>query len=105
MRFVSVARVDDMPDNSMRMVEVADRLVLLIRQGGEFYCLDDVCTHDGGTLSDGRLDEHAVICPRHGARFDIRTGAALTMPATEDTMTYTVRVVGQDVQVGLPDDS
>ena len=53
--------------------------------GGEFFCIDDVCTHDGGPLSEGQLDDHTIACPRHGAKFDIRTGKALTMPATVDT--------------------
>ena len=54
----------------------------LFHVGGEFYCIDDVCTHDGGPLSEGKLEDHAIACPRHGAKFDIRTGKALTMPAT-----------------------
>ena len=69
------------------LVEVGERLVVLIHAAGHWYALDDVCTHDGGPLSEGPLDPQAgtIACPRHGAKFDIRTGAALTMPATKPT--------------------
>jgi 3-phenylpropionate/trans-cinnamate dioxygenase ferredoxin subunit len=77
-------------EGEMRAVELSDRVVIIARQGGRFYCLDDVCTHDGGTLSDGEFCEGRVTCPRHGAQFDVRTGEALTMPATEDTVVHDV---------------
>ena len=71
------------PDPGKQLMEVDDRLVVLIRTGDSFFCLDDVCTHDGGTLGEGELEEDALCCPRHGAKFDIKTGEALSMPATE----------------------
>ena len=61
--------------------------------------MDDVCTHDGGPLAEGALEGDVIECPRHGARFDIRTGAALTLPAIEPVPTYAVRVVGDEIQV------
>src|SRR6187200_3014578 len=79
--FVSVAKTSDLSDPGQLLVEVEDRIVVLFKVGGEYFCIDDVCTHDGGPLSEGRLDNHAIACPRHGAKFDIRTGKALTMPA------------------------
>ena len=99
--FVKVAQVSDLPDPGKRLVEVDDRLVVLFHVGGEFFCLDDVCTHDGGPLGEGCLEDHGIACPRHGARFDIRTGKALTMPATEDTVAHEVRVEGSDVLVRI----
>ena len=90
--FVKLARAADIPDPGQQMLEVDERLVVLMHVGGEFFCLDDVCTHDGGPLSDGALDDHAIACPRHGAKFDIRNGKALTMPATEDTLAHQVQV-------------
>ena len=82
--FVPVAKTSEIPDPATLLVEVGERLVALIHAAGHFYALDDVCTHDGGPLSDGPVDPSAktIACPRHGAKFDIRTGAALTMPAT-----------------------
>ena len=87
------------------LVEVEDRLIVLIHAAGHFYALDDVCTHDGGPLSDGPLDaqEGTIACPRHGAKFDIRTGAAVTMPATKPTIVHEVKVEGEQVFVKLQD--
>ena len=99
--FVRVAKTTDLSDPGQTLLEVEDRIVVLFKVGGEFFCIDDVCTHDGGPLSEGRLDDHAIACPRHGAKFDIRTGKALTMPATVDTAAHEVTVEGEDVLVRL----
>ena len=101
--FVPVAKVSDLPDPGKRLLEVDERLVVLLHVGGEFFCVDDVCTHDGGPLADGKLENHQLACPRHGAKFDIRTGRALTMPATEDTIVHEVKVEGDDVLVRIND--
>ena len=102
--FVKVAKTTDVPDPGSTLLEVGDRVVVLIHAGGSFYCIDDVCTHDGGPLGDGDLVNGSIVCPRHGARFDIKTGKALTMPATEPTAVYEVRVEGDDVYVKIDND-
>src|SRR5262245_35650595 len=99
--FVKVAKTTDLSDPGQILLEVEDRIVVLFRVGGEFFCIDDVCTHDGGPLSEGKLDDHAIACPRHGAKFDIRTGRALTMPATVDTAAHEVKVEGEGIYVRL----
>jgi 3-phenylpropionate/trans-cinnamate dioxygenase ferredoxin subunit len=99
--FVRVAKVTDLPDPGKLILEVEDSVVLLFRVDGRFYCIDDTCTHDGGPLSEGRLDGHAIACPRHGAKFDISTGQPLTMPATEPTLAHEVKVEGEDVYVRI----
>jgi 3-phenylpropionate/trans-cinnamate dioxygenase ferredoxin subunit len=101
--FLPVAKVSEIADPGSMLVEVGDRLVVLIHAAGHFYALDDVCTHDGGPLSDGPLDaEHGTIaCPRHGAKFDIKTGAAVTMPATKPTIAHEVKIEGGQVLVRL----
>jgi 3-phenylpropionate/trans-cinnamate dioxygenase ferredoxin component len=101
--FIRVARVSEIPDPGKQAIEVEDRQLVLIHVGGAFYCIDDVCTHDGGPLSGGELCDHQISCPRHGAKFDICTGAALTMPATEATVVHEVKVTGDDVYVRLCD--
>ena len=65
---------------------------LLLRIGDDFYAIEDVCTHDGQPLTDGPLHGCEITCPRHGARFDIRTGKPLCMPATEPVRTFEVEV-------------
>jgi metal-sulfur cluster biosynthetic enzyme/nitrite reductase/ring-hydroxylating ferredoxin subunit len=99
--FVRVAKTTDLPDPGKVLAEVDDRIVVVLKVSGEFFCLDDVCTHDGGPLSEGRLDDHTIACPRHGAKFDVRTGKALTMPATEDTACHEVQIRGDEVWVRI----
>ena len=101
--FLPVANVLEVPDPGSLLVEVDDRLVVLIHAAGHYYALDDVCTHDGGPLSDGPVDaaEGSIACPRHGAKFDIKNGAALTMPATKPTVAHEVKVEGEQVFVRL----
>lgn len=101
--FTRAAKLSEIPNPGKMLAEVDDRLVVLVRLGNDVYCLDDVCTHDGGPLSDGPLEDHAIACPRHGAKFDVRNGRALTMPATEDTVAHEVRVEGDDVLVRIKD--
>ena len=101
--FVPVAKTTEIPDPGKLLVEVDERLVVLIRAAGYFYALDDVCTHDGGPLSDGPLDSDSgtIACPRHGAKFDIKSGAALTMPATKPTVAHDVKVEDDQIFVRL----
>ena len=101
--FVHIATVADVPDGSKQYYEIEDRLVVLFHVDGQFHCLDDVCTHDGGPLGEGQLTGHQIACPRHGAKFDIRTGQALTMPATEGTVVHEVKVEGDRVLVRIND--
>ena len=103
--FFPVARVTDVPDPGKTLAEVGERLVVLIHAAGHWYALDDVCTHDGGPLSEGPLDLEAgtIACPRHGAKFAIKTGAAVTMPATKPTKSHEVKVADGQVWVQLAD--
>ncbi len=101
--FIPVASVSEVPDPGKIVVEVEDRLIVLVHLEGEFYAIDDVCTHDGGPLGEGTLEGCAIACPRHGAKFDVRTGAALTMPATKPTGSHEVKVEGNQVFVQLRD--
>jgi 3-phenylpropionate/trans-cinnamate dioxygenase ferredoxin subunit len=100
---VAVAKVGDIPDPGRQLVEIDDRLIVVFHAAGNFYAIDDVCTHDGGPLGEGELEGFSVACPRHGARFDIRDGRALSMPATKPTVAHQVQVIGDEVQVKLND--
>jgi len=99
--FVRIAKSSELSDPGQMLLEVDERIVVLFKVGGQFFCLDDVCTHDGGPLSEGKLADHAIACPRHGAKFDIRTGKALTMPATVDTAAHEVKIEGDDILVRI----
>lgn len=106
-QFFPVGKVTNFPEPSSTLVEVDEEPIVLIHAAGSFYALDDVCTHDGGPLSDGPLAtddaEPAIACPRHGAKFSLNSGAALTMPATQATRSHEVKVEGEEVLVRLCD--
>ena len=102
--FVRVAKTSEIPDPGKRIFEIEDRLIVVFHVGGKFYALDDVCTHDGGPLGEGELEGFCIACPRHGAKFDIRDGRALTMPATQPTGAYEVKVEGDAVLVRVRDE-
>ncbi|MDX1963484.1 MAG: non-heme iron oxygenase ferredoxin subunit [Pirellulales bacterium] len=99
--YMRVAAVSEIADPGKLLIEVNGELLALFHVGGKFYALDDVCTHDGGPLADGKLDGLTIACPRHGAKFDICTGKALTMPATRATRAHQVEVRGDAVYVKL----
>lgn len=99
--FAPAAKLSELESTDRLLVEVDDRIVALFKVGGEIFCIDDVCTHDGGPLSDGKLENHTIACPRHGAKFDIRSGKALTMPATVDTAAHDVKVEGDTILVRI----
>ncbi len=96
--WVDVARVQDIAPGRCKVVDVDDVMVAVFNLGGEFYAIEDVCTHDGGELASGEIDGEAIVCPRHGARFCIRTGAVLEPPAYEAVDTFPVRIVDGMVQ-------
>ena len=95
-----VASVTDIPEGEVRVVMCATgRSLAMSNVGGELFAIDNVCTHDDGPLGEGRLLRDRVICPRHGAAFDARTGRALTLPAVRGVSAYDVTVDGDDVYV------
>ncbi|MGE5591353.1 MAG: non-heme iron oxygenase ferredoxin subunit [Bacillota bacterium] len=100
-RFVKVAELSQVTVDGCHRVNVEGLRIALFHVGGTIYAIDDTCTHAEASLTEGELDGHEVICPRHGARFDVRTGRALTLPAVVPVETYPVRVDGQDVLVDL----
>src|SRR5258708_1615262 len=102
--FVLVAKRAELPPGGRKLAEVDGQPIAVFNIDGEYFAIDDVCTHDGGPLAEGDLLEGGQIrCPRHGARFDIRTGRALSLPAFEPVSAHRVEVRGDDVYVALQD--
>ena len=95
--FQKVATLDELPAGGRKSIVFDDRAVLLVRIDAAIYAFEDVCSHDGQPLTDGRLIGEAIECPRHGARFDVKTGRPLCMPAVEPIATYEVQVQGNDI--------
>lgn len=83
-----IADREEVAPGGRKSVVVDELPALLLRIGDDYYCFEDTCTHDGQAMTNGEVEDHQIICPRHGARFDIRTGKALCMPATEPIQVF-----------------
>ena len=94
-----LAAVGDVPEGQVRVFSAGGRSIALCNVGGTFYAVDNLCTHDNGPLGEGRLAGETVECPRHGARFDVKTGAVKALPAVRPIKTYPVQVEGEEVLV------
>ena len=99
--YTTVAKVGEIAPGAVKMMRVGDQEIAVFNIAGSYHVMDDICTHDGGPLAEGLIDDFVIECPRHGAKFDIRTGAVLGMPATTPVTTYPVRVEGDEIQVAL----
>jgi 3-phenylpropionate/trans-cinnamate dioxygenase ferredoxin component len=98
-KWIDVAPDKELQPGQFRTVEVDGVLIAVFNVDGEYHAIEDVCTHDGGTLTGGVVDGDEVTCPRHGAHFSIKTGEALSPPAYEPVATFPVRVENGMVQV------
>ncbi len=99
--YVKVCRADDLADGGTKNVKVDGQSLLLARTDGTVYALDDLCTHDGGNLAEGKIIDGQIQCPRHGAQFDLKTGDATQMPAVAGINSYDVKIENGDVLVAL----
>jgi len=100
--WIHVAPASTIAPGDFATVEVDGTFVAVFNVGGEFLAVEDTCTHDGGGLTGGPVEGDQVVCPRHGARFCLRTGRALTPPAYEPLRHYETRVVDGVVEVLAP---
>lgn len=103
--FFAVAAVDDLPNGERLFLEIGEDFLVIFNIGGDYYAIADLCSHDDGPLGDGEVEGHAIACPRHGARFDLKSGEALTFPAVEDIPAYPVRLQDGYIEVGIPKES
>ena len=97
--WIDVARQDELPPGDWRSLDVDGAQVAVFNLNGQYYAIEDLCTHDGGALTGGAIDGEQIVCPRHGARFSIKTGAVLAPPAYEPVAVFPVRVENDMVQV------
>jgi Ferredoxin subunits of nitrite reductase and ring-hydroxylating dioxygenases len=97
--WIRVAALEEIPVGSAKVFTVEGRRIALTRVGDQVFAFGDVCTHDDGPLAEGKLEGYVIQCPRHGARFDIRTGRVLRLPAVVPIPVYEVRVDAEGVWV------
>ena len=100
--YVEIAAEADLANGQRLFIEIDDLSIVVFNIAGKLFAIGDVCSHDNGPLGDGEIEGNEIICPRHGARFDIRNGKVRSLPAVEDIPAYPVRVVNGMIEVGLP---
>lgn len=101
MAFVKIARVNEIPPGQVKIVQVDGEDVALCNVDGQIYAIADVCTHDDGPLGQGCLHGNQIECPRHGARLDVRTGQALSLPAVVPVPTFAVKIKENHIFVDI----
>lgn len=102
--YIPVAADGDIKTGERLFVQIDDLTLVIFNIAGSLYAIEDVCSHDDGPVGEGSLDGYEVACPRHGARFDVRNGKVLSLPAIVDIPAYPVRVRDGQIEVGLPTD-
>jgi len=100
--FFQIAGINELDNGEQLYVEIGDLEMVIFNVGGEIFAIGDVCSHDGAPLGEGEVEDCDVICPRHGARFDIRSGKATGLPAVVDIPAYPVRIREGLIEVGVP---
>lgn len=102
--YYSLCSIDELLAGERLFIEIGEEPVVVFNIAGDYYAIADVCTHDMGSLGEGEIEGFQIICPRHGARFDIRTGEVLTLPAVKGVPSYPVRVMDGMVEIGVEED-
>ena len=99
--WIKVGQVGDPAAGQVKVIMTRGERIALANLNGDYYAIDDLCTHDGGSLDQGEVIGDQIECPRHGARFDLKTGKAMTLPAIFPVKTYVVKVEGSDILIEL----
>ncbi len=102
LEFVPIGSINELKDGERLFIEVDEKSIVIINIADKYYAIADICSHDDGPVGEGTLEGYEIICPRHGARFDIRTGKVLALPAFVDIPAYAVRLVGDQIEIGIP---
>jgi len=102
--YARVCAIDDIPNGTVKAFTIGEHSILIANRDGEFHAIANTCSHDGGDLGDGKLVDGQVECPRHGARFDIKTGEAVRMPAVVGVDRYDVKAEDGTILVELEED-
>lgn len=103
-RWIAIISVDELPEGESRTFAVGKEWIALCKRGGQVYAVEDLCPHDTGPLGDGHLEGDEIVCPRHGARFDIRTGEVTRLPAVCGIRTFRVRTIDGRIEVEIETD-
>ena len=100
--FFEIAPASELPNGERLFIEMDGKPIVIFNVAGQLFAIADLCTHDDGPLGDGDLEDHNIVCPRHGAEFDIRTGQGVQIPAVIDVPAYPLKIVDGNIWLGLP---
>jgi len=100
--YVPVAKAGEIRDGERLFIDIDDLSIVVFNIAGQLFAIGDICSHDDGPVGEGDLEGHEVICPRHGARFDVRTGKVRSLPAFVDIPAYPVKVIEGQITIGVP---
>ncbi len=100
--YIEIAQADEIANGERMFLEIDGRPIVVFRIADDYYAIADVCSHDDGPVGEGDLVGYDITCPRHGARFDVRNGKVLSLPAYQDIPAYPVRLVDGKLELGLP---
>lgn len=100
--YLEIAPVSELPNGERMFVDIGDTPIVIFNIAGGLFAIGDVCTHDDGPLGDGDVEGFNVVCPRHGAEFDVRTGKVMSMPAVVDIPAYPIQVRDGTIFLGVP---
>ncbi|MHC1741090.1 MAG: Rieske (2Fe-2S) protein [Anaerolineaceae bacterium] len=101
-KFYKVTSIQEFPDNGRLFIEITNLSIVIYSLNGEYFATGDVCSHDNGPVGEGKIEGYEIICPRHGARFDIHNGKVTRYPAASDIPSYPIKIEGDTLFIGIP---
>ena len=102
LEFINVGLVEELAEGGRLFIDIDNLPIVILLIDGNYFAIGDVCSHDDGPVGEGVIEGYEIICPRHGARFDLRNGKVLALPAFVDIPSYPVRIIDGQIEIGLP---
>jgi 3-phenylpropionate/trans-cinnamate dioxygenase ferredoxin subunit len=102
LEFINVGSVEELAEGGRLFIDIDNQPIVILLIDGNYFAIGDVCSHDDGPVGEGVIEGYEIICPRHGARFDLRNGKVLALPAFVDIPSYPVRIIDGQIEIGLP---
>ena len=100
--YVEIAPASELPNGERLFLEIEGKAIVIFNIADQLFAIGDICTHDDGPLGDGDLEGFNIVCPRHGAEFDVQTGKAVQLPAVVDIPAYRVQIREGTIYLGMP---
>ena len=102
---VKTFNISEINENSVKTINVGDKDISIFNVEGEFYAIDDMCSHAEASLAEGEVFDCKIECPLHGAEFDLKTGEAVTLPATRPVATYDISIEDETIYLEMEENA